>query len=92
MSKAYDPYLAITTHYIESPPNQPNEWSLKSDLIGFTEIHGNHGGANQASIILHIIDHYDICDKVTITFNCLYISWHIQIAQVGYSWQCNKKW
>lgn len=63
-SAAYDPYLAITAHYIDSPPDQPNEWSLKSDLLGFAEIEGNHGGANQASIILSVIDRYDVRDKV----------------------------
>jgi hypothetical protein len=67
-SSAYDPYLAITAHYIDSPPDQPSEWSLKTDLLGFTEINGNHGGANQASIMLRVLDQYDICDKVCSLF------------------------
>jgi hypothetical protein len=37
-SSAYDPYLAITAHYINSPPNQLNEWSLKCDLLGFAKL------------------------------------------------------
>jgi hypothetical protein len=67
-SSAYDPYLAITAHYIDSPPHKPNDWSLKTDLLGFTEIDGNHGGANQASIMLRVIDRYDIRDKVSRAF------------------------
>jgi hypothetical protein len=35
MSKAYDPYLAITAHYIDTLSDQPLEWELKSKLIGF---------------------------------------------------------
>jgi hypothetical protein len=68
-SSAYDPYLAITAHYINSPPDQPNEWSLKNNLLCFTEIDGNHGGANQASIMLRVIDRYDIRDKVSSMFS-----------------------
>ena len=62
-SKAYDPYLVVTAHYIDTSPEQPNEWTLCSNLLGFTEIKGNHSGVNQAATVLCIIDRYDICDK-----------------------------
>jgi hypothetical protein len=58
-----DPYLAITGHYIDST-NSSDKWELKSELLGFTEIEGNHGGANIGSVILRVIDRYDIRDKV----------------------------
>ena len=45
---------------------------LKSELLGFTEIEGNHGGANIASVILHVIDRYDIRDKVNSFGACLF--------------------
>jgi hypothetical protein len=58
-----DPYLPITAHYIDST-NGSDKWELKSELLRFTEIEGNHGGANIASVILCVIDRYDIRDKV----------------------------
>ena len=64
MSSAYDPYLAVTAHYISSPPAQPNSWELRSRVLGFTEIEGNHSGANTAAVILRVIDRYGIQHKV----------------------------
>jgi hypothetical protein len=73
-SKSFDPYLAITGHWIEAPKNKPNNWELKSELLGFTEIQGNHGGANIASVILRIVDRYDIRKKVCVIFFLVLIS------------------
>jgi hypothetical protein len=44
--------------------NCSDKWELKCELPGFTEIEGNHGGANIVSVILRVIDRYDIPDKV----------------------------
>ena len=66
-----DPYLAITGHYVDST-NGSDKWELKSELLGFTEIEGNHGGANIASVILRVIDRYDIRDKVNSFGACLF--------------------
>lgn len=63
-SSAYGPYLVVTAHYISSPPVQPNSWELCSRVLGFTEIEGNHSGANTAAVILRVIDHYGIQHKV----------------------------
>ena|ERR1700722_12188723 len=63
-SSAYDPYLAVTAHYISSPPAQPNSWELRSRVLGFMEIEGNHSGANTAAVILRVIDRYGIRHKV----------------------------
>jgi hypothetical protein len=82
-SNAYDPYLAVTAHYIESPLDQLTKWSLKTDLLGFTEIKGNHGGANQAAIVLHIVDCYNIHDKVGLMSNIVVIYSCIKTARMG---------
>lgn len=71
VSKAYDPYLAITVHYIHASPEKPNDWELKTDVLGFTELEGNHSGANIASIILKVFNRYGIQDKVCDMIACL---------------------
>ncbi|THG95518.1 hypothetical protein EW026_g6148 [Hermanssonia centrifuga] len=63
-SKAYDPYLSVTAHYIDSPPGKPDEWELKAKVIGFTEIEGNHSGANTAAVVLHVVDRYGLRGKL----------------------------
>ena len=63
-SDASDPYLAVTAHYIHSEADQPNAWELCSKVLEYTEIHGNHSGANTAAIILRVIDQYGIRHKV----------------------------
>ena len=39
-SKAYDPYLAVTGHYVDSPVDHPDEWELKSKVLTFKELPG----------------------------------------------------
>ncbi|RDB19397.1 hypothetical protein Hypma_013487 [Hypsizygus marmoreus] len=56
--------MAITIHYIDAPPDKPNDWELKSELLGFTEIKGNHGGANTAATMLNVFDRYGIRSKL----------------------------
>lgn len=63
-SKSYDPYLAITAHYIDAPADQPFEWSLSSKVICFAEMHGRHTGENMAKMIKDSLDEYDIETKV----------------------------
>lgn len=64
-SDASDPYLAVTAHYIHSEVDQPNDWELRSKVLGYTEMRGNHSGANTAAIILRIVDQYRIRHKVS---------------------------
>jgi hypothetical protein len=64
-SKAYDPYLAITAHYIDSPKDQPYEWQLKRKILGFEELQGRHSGENIATVISDVLDTYEIKDKVS---------------------------
>jgi len=55
-SKAYAPYLAITTHYIDAPSDQLLDWELKSKLLGFKELQGSHTGANIAGKMVEVLD------------------------------------
>jgi hypothetical protein len=66
-SGAGDPYLSLTVHYIDAPKEKPNDWDLKSDLLAFAEIKGNHSGANIGEHILGVVDRYGIADKVANT-------------------------
>jgi hypothetical protein len=59
-----DPFLSVTGHYINAPVDHPYEWELKCEQLAFTQIEGNHLGANMASILVHTVDHYGIHDKV----------------------------
>ena len=61
MSKSYDPYLAITVHYIDSQKGDPYEWQLKSN---FKELLRRHSGENMATTISNVLDTYKIKDKV----------------------------
>ncbi|PPQ85072.1 hypothetical protein CVT26_005196 [Gymnopilus dilepis] len=63
-SKAYDPFLAITAHYIDSPKDQPREWQLKSKVLAFEALKGRHTGANMATTISEVLDQYEINDKL----------------------------
>jgi hypothetical protein len=61
---AFDPYLAITAHYINAPQDHPLEWTLKSKVIEYPDIQGDHSGANTANVVMRIIDCYRICSKL----------------------------
>lgn len=63
-SKMGDPFLSIMGHYIAASAENPQEWKLKTDQLGFTPIEGNHSGVNMSNIIIRIIDRYGIRDKV----------------------------
>jgi hypothetical protein len=63
-SQPGDPYLSITGHYIDAPPNQPNEWKLKTDQFAFVTIEGRHTGKNIASILAQTVNRYGLCGKV----------------------------
>jgi hypothetical protein len=76
-SKAYDPYLAITAHYVDALSDQPLEWELKSKLLGFEELQGSHTGANVAVKIIEVLDQYDIRNKVSFMFSCIRMPTHV---------------
>lgn len=70
-SGAGDPYLSLTVHYIDAPKEKPNDWELKSDLLAFTEIKGNHSGANIGEYIIRIANRYGILNKVIVLLSAI---------------------
>ncbi len=60
--------MGVTAHYIDAPPGQPNDWELKSQILGFQEIKGNHGGANLAATLFDVVDRYGLRGKVCLFF------------------------
>ncbi|KAH9063659.1 hypothetical protein EDB83DRAFT_2207300, partial [Lactarius deliciosus] len=62
-SGAGNPYLTLTVHYIDAPKEKPNDWELKSDLLTFSELKGNHSGANIGEALLRIAECYGILNK-----------------------------
>ena len=56
-SKSFDPYLAITAHYIDSLPDSQITWVMKKDLIG------NHSGENQVHFIMKCIKQFGLKGK-----------------------------
>jgi hypothetical protein len=59
-----DAYLGVTAHYISSPPDRLTEWKLEQWVLGVTSFRGRHTADNQAATFMHVINCYDIRDKV----------------------------
>ena len=59
-----DPYLSITGHYINSPPDNADNWELKTEQLAFKELHGRHSGKNIAQILTRTVDRYELRGKV----------------------------
>jgi hypothetical protein len=64
----------VTGHYIESTESNPNDWTLKSEQLGFTHIEGNHSGANLGGILIRVIDRYDIRRKASLPYPTIDVS------------------
>jgi hypothetical protein len=56
-----NPYLGVTVHWVHSAPESPTEWSLRTLLLAFWEVQGNHSGDNLAKIVLGIFDRRQGC-------------------------------
>jgi hypothetical protein len=66
------PYISLTGHYIDSPQDKPDAWALKEDQLAFTRLDGHHTGANIASVLLCVLDEYEIRNKVRLLLvSCL---------------------
>jgi len=57
-------YLSVTGHYIDSPPECPQDWTLQTEQLAFAPFKGNHSGPNMSKILVRTINHYGIYDKV----------------------------
>jgi hypothetical protein len=63
-SKAGDPYMSLTAHYIDAPIDRPNVWVLRSEQLLFQEIQGRHTGKNMGEILSRAVDRYELRGKV----------------------------
>src|SRR5258708_22889199 len=72
MYRAFDPYIAITAHYIDSSTNSQSLWVLKKDLIGFFPVIGSHSGENQAHYIIECVERFGLEKKVRKKYLFLY--------------------
>jgi hypothetical protein len=55
-SRASDPYLTVTGHWID------NDWNLHEQILAFTEIIGSHTGVNTGEILIQTFKDYQIFD------------------------------
>jgi hypothetical protein len=74
------PYLVITAHYIDAPPDSPDSWRLASDVLAFEHLPGAHNGVNLASAIACVVDRFDIRSKawpMTLEWNDMAYPFHL---------------
>jgi hypothetical protein len=60
-----NPFLSITSHYIHTHTDRPNDWELKTKQLAFTLMQSCHSGANMANLLVCTVDHYSLCNKVS---------------------------
>jgi hypothetical protein len=65
-SLARDPYLGVTVHWVHNPVESPTEWSLRTLLLAFREVKGNHSGANLARLVMEILKEAGMTSKVRV--------------------------
>jgi hypothetical protein len=61
-SPSQDPFLCVTLHLIE-------DWVLKSQVIAFRYIPGNHAGVKIALVLEEILKEYQIEGRITVTLD-----------------------
>jgi hypothetical protein len=60
------PYMAVTAHWMECQSlQQQQRINLRIDLLGFVNVSGAHSGDNLATVLLFVIDRFQIADKVS---------------------------
>ena len=63
-SLARDPYLGVTIHWVHSTLESLTKWSLRTMLLAFWEVKGNHSGDNLAKLVMEIINEAGLSSKV----------------------------
>jgi hypothetical protein len=53
-SRAFDPYLTVTGHWIDA------NWNLQEQVLAFREIVGDHSGANTGALLVNILGEYGL--------------------------------
>jgi hypothetical protein len=66
-------YMAVTAHWIERQSlqtshilQQQQRINLRVDLLGFVNVSGVHSGGNLATVLLFILDRFQIANKVSL--------------------------
>ncbi|KIP01354.1 hypothetical protein PHLGIDRAFT_17250, partial [Phlebiopsis gigantea 11061_1 CR5-6] len=62
--KALNTYIYISAHYIYASNDKPDEWSLKTNLLGTVRIEDYGRGENATTLAMRIVDQYGIRDKI----------------------------
>lgn len=55
-SRAFDPYLTVTSHWIDA------NWNLHEQVLAFREIVGDHSGENTGALLINILREYGLVD------------------------------
>lgn len=93
-TRAHDPFFTITCHWIDEAFEPHNH------VITFTEIDGEHTGANIGSILIRELTKYGICrkDKVSSLYHHIVYSFSIfhprlSLSHSGFGWlHCSSHW
>ena len=56
--------MAFTIHYVTAPNDAPNDWHLCTENLAFHQLEGSHSGANQAELLVEIVDKHGFKDNV----------------------------
>lgn len=60
-----DPFLSVTSHYIHTQPDKPNDWKLRTEKLVFLLIEGHHTGANMVNLLVCTVDRYSLRPKAS---------------------------
>ena len=51
-------------HWVQCAQQSPTDWTLRTLLLAFREIKGNHGGDNLAELVMAIFEEAGLASKV----------------------------
>ena len=68
-SKRHCPFSSYSIQYIDSHPNDPYDWSLKSHLIAFNRTVGRHTGQMVGKDLVGVIQKFGLENKVSFCFS-----------------------
>jgi hypothetical protein len=73
-------------HWVHSPKESPTEWSLRTLLLAFREVKGNHSGKNLAKVVMKILQEAGLTSKVCMVatygaFKLIKLDWLDYVGQ-----------
>ena len=51
-------FMAVTGYFVD------NDWEYRDVLPGFEPLHGSHTGSNLSSVVISILEEYQITDRI----------------------------